>query len=345
MSTALEVVPNEAALGFSDPNRFEHIQRVATMFSKSQLVPLAFQNNINNCVIALEMAMRINASPLMLMQNLHIIHGKPSFGSSFLIASINSSKRFTPLRFNYVGTKGHSDRGCYAFAKSIADGEECTGVTVTMEIAETEGWTKKNGSKWKTMPDLMLMYRAATWWCRMYAPETTMGFQTQEEVIDLIDPDDIPEAGQPQQRKARGSKGISAAVKVTPEEPATETPPATEPAAKMPEATAQPSAAPTTTDEPKVKPETAAEGEEGKKGTVKARCEIVTVTQKNGRKDGAVVPVCEIQIKGEATGIAFYDGPAAEFPSDGSLLDLTLEIKPYKGGTAYVIKGYDLIGG
>lgn len=348
MSSALEVVSNDSALGFTDASKFEHIQRVATMFSKSKLVPVSFQNNVSDCIIALEMAHRINASPLMLMQNLHIIHGKPSFGSSFLIASINSSRRFTPLRFEYVGKEGTPERGCFATAKSIADDIDCRGVTVTMEIANKEGWVSKNGSKWRTMPDLMLMYRAATWWCRMYAPETTMGFQTQEEVIDLIDPDVIPDDNTAP-RKGRGAKGVSAAVRINPDntppagEPETtdthapETPLATEPTTPAAEPKSEPANADTPKQEGGEQPATPEH--------TKARCELVSVVQKDAKKDGKVVKVCEIQLKGEATGLAFYDGPASAFPSEGSVLDLTLEAKPYRGGNAYVIHDYSIIGG
>ena len=54
-----------------------------------------------------------------------------------------------------------------------------------MQMADAEGWTKKNGSKWKTMPELMLSYRAATFFGRMYCPDLLMGMQTADEVEDI----------------------------------------------------------------------------------------------------------------------------------------------------------------
>ena len=56
-----------------------------------------------------------------------------------------------------------------------------------MEIAKKEGWIDKNGSKWRTMPEQMLMYRSASWFVRAYAPEISMGLQTQEEMEDVHD--------------------------------------------------------------------------------------------------------------------------------------------------------------
>ena len=52
-------------------------------------------------------------------------------------------------------------------------------------MAKAEGWLTKTGSKWQTMPELMLKYRAAAFFGRLYAPEVLMGMQTAEEVIDI----------------------------------------------------------------------------------------------------------------------------------------------------------------
>ena len=42
----------------------------------------------------------------------------------------------------------------------------------------------KNGSKWQTMPELMLRYRAATFFGRLYAPDILMGMRSDVEVYD-----------------------------------------------------------------------------------------------------------------------------------------------------------------
>lgn len=54
-------------------------------------------------------------------------------------------------------------------------------------MINAEGWASKNGSKWKTMPDQMFIYRAAAFWQRAYAPELGMGLITTEELGDVID--------------------------------------------------------------------------------------------------------------------------------------------------------------
>lgn len=163
---------------------FDHAQRVAKMLCSSSLIPKEYQNNIQNTMIALEMANRIGASPLMVMQNLYIVHGKPSWSSTFIIASINSCRKFSPLRFELTG-EGDT-MACFAWAYEVSTQDKLTGPTVTMKMAKAEGWVAKNGSKWQTMPELMIRYRAAAFFGRLYAPEIMMGMQTMEEVIDVI---------------------------------------------------------------------------------------------------------------------------------------------------------------
>ena len=154
---------------------FDLIQRKAKALSASTMIPKDYQKNIPNTLVALEMAHRIGASPLMVMQNLHIINGKPSWSSSFIIAALNTCGRFTALRF--VATK----TSCKAVAVENATGELLEGPEVTLEMAKTNNW----GSKWKTMPDLMLRYRAAAFFGRLYAPEIMMGMHTEFENQDI----------------------------------------------------------------------------------------------------------------------------------------------------------------
>lgn len=162
---------------------FEHAQRVSKMLAQSQLVPEVYRGKVENCMIALEMANRIGASPLMVMQNLHVIQGRPSWSSPFIIASLNSCGRFSPLRFVMEGKD--DEYGCYAWTED-KKGEKLMGPKVTMAMVKAEGWLTKNGSKWKTMPDLMFRYRAAAFFGRLYAPDILMGMQSMEEVIDVV---------------------------------------------------------------------------------------------------------------------------------------------------------------
>lgn len=165
-----------------DATRFEHAQRVSKMLAQSTMVPEHFRNNIGNCVIALNYAHRAGIDPFMAMQKMYIIHGKPAVETQLQIALFNKGGRFSPLKYKVSGSG--DDRECVAVAKDLETGELIEGPPVSIKMAKDEGWFSKNGSKWKTLPDLMLRYRAAAFFIRLYAPETTLGLHTPEELIE-----------------------------------------------------------------------------------------------------------------------------------------------------------------
>lgn len=179
--------PPRYAVGLTDSQGFELAQRAAKLLAASSLVPQQYQGNLPNCVIALNMASRVGADPLMVMQNLVIVHGKPTWSAQFLIATVNTCGRFSALRYEFFGAPNSDEWGCRAWAVEKATGEKLIGTDVTLAIAKQEGWFSKNGSKWKSIPQQMLMYRAASWWTRAYAPELSMGLSTADEAADIID--------------------------------------------------------------------------------------------------------------------------------------------------------------
>jgi hypothetical protein len=182
-STALTTTSNGSA--FSGIQAFEDAQRMAKSLASSTLVPPQFQGQqgFANCLVALEISHRMRMSPFVVVQNLHIIHGRPSWSSQFIIGLINGCGRFSPLRYDITG-KGDT-LACTAVATELKTGEELRGPEVTMAMAKKEGWASKSGSKWLTMPELMIRYRAAAFWGRLFIPELLVGIQTQEEVLDV----------------------------------------------------------------------------------------------------------------------------------------------------------------
>ncbi len=166
---------------FSSLSNFEAAQRMAKALSQSSLIPKEYQNNIPNCLIALEISQRLRASALMVMQNLYIVHGKPGWSAQYIISAINSCGKFSPLRFKM----DPNNTECTAYAVELKTGETLHGTKITMAMAKAEKWVDKAGSKWQTMPEQMLRYRAASFFGKIYAPEILMGFQTTEEIEDM----------------------------------------------------------------------------------------------------------------------------------------------------------------
>jgi hypothetical protein len=190
--------PAHSITAFSSAASFESAQRMALALVSSNIVPEQYRgkDNIGNAIVALEMAQRIGASPLAVMQNLNIIHGRPSWSSTFIIAALNSCGRFAPVRFEVTGEG--DDRSCIAWTTDKT-GERLEGPPASIAMAKAEGWFAKNGSKWKTMPELMLRYRAAAFFGRLYAPDVLNGMHATEEVEDINPPrrvNSAPEASQ-----------------------------------------------------------------------------------------------------------------------------------------------------
>jgi hypothetical protein len=177
---------NGAIAAFASMNNFEAAQRMAKALASSTMVPTAYQNNVPNVLVAMELAARTGASIFSVLQNLDIIHGRPSWRSTFLIATINASGKFSPIEYRFSGKPNTDEWTCVAVATDLRTGKEVFGPEVSIAMAKGEGWYSRNGSKWKTMPGLMLRYRAASFFARTECPELSLGMQTHEEVIDTV---------------------------------------------------------------------------------------------------------------------------------------------------------------
>jgi hypothetical protein len=220
-----EIVKQSAQMtqfNYFDSVQFETMQRICAVFANSELVPERYRISeknpkdkaIANCMIAVETAQRIGASPLMVMQNLDIIQGKPGWSSKFLIATINTCGRYETLQYkltnlgkvgkiNIVEYKWENRQKvavntvfdgseidnweCIAYTTQKGNGEVLESSEVSVKLAIQEGWYQKAGSKWPTMTKKMLRYRAASFWTNEFAPELSIGFKTADELSDIQD--------------------------------------------------------------------------------------------------------------------------------------------------------------
>ena len=181
----LSVAVPTAVTMWNDAKQMNLSFRMAKMLCNSALVPDTYRNSPENCLVAIDIANRMGVTPLMVMQNLYVVKGKPSWSGSFCAAAINGSGRFTPLEYVFVGERDKPSWGCYATAVRVANGVRCYSDTITMAMAQAEGWLNKPGSKWKTMPMQMMMYRAAAFFARAHCSDILLGLPTYEEVQDV----------------------------------------------------------------------------------------------------------------------------------------------------------------
>lgn len=180
---------------WNDSGMLEQAWKCAGFLAQSALVPeTTYQRHPENCLIALDLANRSGMSPLTVMQNLYIVKGKPAWAGQFAIALVNASRRFArPLKPVFFGEEGTPSWGCYMETVDL-DGNKVVGARITLQMAKDEGWLDKSGSKWKTMPEQMLMYRAGAFFSRVHCPDVLYGVQMVDEVkdVDGYDSDEKP---------------------------------------------------------------------------------------------------------------------------------------------------------
>jgi hypothetical protein len=134
----------------------------------------------------MQLAREMNENPINVLQNIYFVGGKAAWSSQYMIARANRSKKFKGgLRFSSKGVNDDLTVTCWAID---ADTEERLEKTVTMRMAIAEGWGK-GGSKYKTMPEQMLTYRAAAFFIRVYCPEVMIG---PAHSVDELSDDVLP---------------------------------------------------------------------------------------------------------------------------------------------------------
>lgn len=180
---------------FLNVAKFEQMHRVATMLSRSDFIPERFRGNPGNCMVALDMASLMGMHPVMLMRTMYVVAGRPGFEGKFVSALINNSGRYVdPLEYEWKGQQGQKEWACRAFAVRRSTGKTVYGPWVTWQMVCDEGWNKdkpyRNGggvqkSKWNTMPELMFVYRAASYFGSKNDADLLMGMKTIEEIEDM----------------------------------------------------------------------------------------------------------------------------------------------------------------
>lgn len=178
-----------------DVQKFEHMCRVGKMLAVSPLFPQhlrggAIDQATANAVLVLNMANRLNEDPLTVAQNIFFVGGRPGWNTTYMIAKANQHGVFKdPIDWD---VKGKGDAlSVTAFAVLRGTGKRVS-VTLDMETAKKEGWTKN--TKYQSIPEQMLRYRTAAFMIRLYCPEVMIGVPALVE-LELEAKDVTPEGG------------------------------------------------------------------------------------------------------------------------------------------------------
>ncbi len=118
-AVALQQQAVDQAVDMFTERGFTLANRIAKAYASSDAVPAQFRSHnlkkagreehwvenpsaIGNCLVAIEVARAVRMSITAVMQNADMIEGKLRWSGKFVIAAINASGRFTPLRFQMV---------------------------------------------------------------------------------------------------------------------------------------------------------------------------------------------------------------------------------------------------
>jgi len=162
----------------------QHSLAIAQQLAKSDLLPPHFRGKPENILLVLSLAKDFNISNAAALQTISVVSGKPCLQSSLLIALLSQKGCLKgPLRFRYEGQEGKPEFRCQAYGIDRETGETVEGLWVSMAHAQAEGWTRN--PKYKSLPSLMLQYRAAAFFIRGLYPQVALGLHTSEEVTDM----------------------------------------------------------------------------------------------------------------------------------------------------------------
>lgn len=176
---------------FSNPQKMQLMGHLAAKFAGSDLVPGTFKGKPENVFTALCMAERAGEDPWVVMQNITIINGTPGWKTQYLIAKGNRSGVFSDRikwRTDVDGTvefNGRKDYPNYRVAAyaTLQETGEVVEETVTLAMAIADGWATRN-AKYKSIPERMLKYRAASALIGFHAPEINLGLAADADIED-----------------------------------------------------------------------------------------------------------------------------------------------------------------
>jgi hypothetical protein len=161
--------------------------RLAQMYAGSKMVPEHYREKPNDCFIACQMAFRLRVDPFAYMQASYVVKGKPGIEAKLAVAMLNTSGHIVGrIRYEEERDDKKVMTACTAYAFDKETGEKVE-ARIPWSMVVAEGWLNKDGSKWKTMPDIMFHYRSATFLIRQYYPEVMMGMRTVDELEDITE--------------------------------------------------------------------------------------------------------------------------------------------------------------
>jgi len=184
-----------------DTARFEQMQRVAMVMSRSSLIPEALYMTgpkerremlpdptvMANCFLVVNQAVRWGMDPFAVAQCVSVIHGKLVYEGK-LIASVLDTRLGIKLEYDIVG----DGEQMQVIVRGVRDGQvikDSNGQAKIVKGTVAEWKTAGSGSPWEARGGRprMLRYRGAREWCRVHEPAIMLGVYSDDEMEDLTE--------------------------------------------------------------------------------------------------------------------------------------------------------------
>lgn len=158
------------------PSTKDEAYKFAQSFATSAFCPAQYKNKPADVYLAMAYGAQIGLNPLLAVQNIAVVNGRPSVYGDALTAIVMAN----PETEKYED--GYKDGGKTAYCKITRNG-----ITIMREF--TEAMAKEAGlwgqNTWKKHPQRMLMWRAKGWAIRDLYADVLMGMWSVEEAGDM----------------------------------------------------------------------------------------------------------------------------------------------------------------
>lgn len=205
MSTEIKTQDPSSLLTESN---FEHAYRMASMVSKSSLVPKAYFDKPHDVLICMEMGRGLGLNPLQALQNIAVINGKPSLYGDAVLAVCQGHPEFENISEEPI-IDGSKTIGYVCTVKRR--NREAVVQSFTIEDAQAAGIWGRTGP-WKQYPKRMLQMRARGFALRDCFADALGGVRVAEEVVDYPTAKEPTKKGQDMENELLGKIQVTGEV-------------------------------------------------------------------------------------------------------------------------------------
>lgn len=157
------------------PLTFGHKYQMAQILCKSAMLPPHLKTP-ENVVVTLQYGHELGLSPMVAINNIYMVNGKPTLSADIMHAICRRSSEYGGVKWIEISDKVAK---CVVTRKTASYSEETIGF-YTIDMAKDAGLLTKDN--WKKYPARMLKHRALSYALRDAFPDLISGFYTREEL-------------------------------------------------------------------------------------------------------------------------------------------------------------------